>query len=194
MNPTTSTLARCMLPTQRMKCASLVAAALVAISSTASAGTYLGLAIGTEPGVNGDFETAAPPLGRSLRGLAGIRFGNFAIEGAVNGFGVDVRSYGSQNVYQASASAKLNFPLGSGFEAFGRAGLERTWLSLGDDRYNYRGDGFLVGGGFELRIDAILTNASLFVDYNVHHATLDNTRGSVDETSRIWALGFTVGI
>ena len=177
-----------------MKSALLVATSLLAISTTASAGVYLGLGVGTEPGVNDEMAKTAAPVGRSLRGLGGIRFGKFSIEGALNGFGVVASNHGDQNVFQLSAAAKYNLPLGNNFEAFGRAGLERTWLNLGDDRYNFSGNGFLVGAGFEYRLDLAITSASLFVDYTIHHATLTDTRGQVDETSRIWALGFTVGI
>jgi len=176
-----------------MKSAFLLATGLMAISTTASAGGYLGLGLGTQPGVNDEMATTATPAGRSLRGLGGMRFGTFSVEGALNGFGV-ITNRGDQSVYQASVAAKLNLPLGNNFEGFGRAGLERTWLNLDDDRYNFAGNGFLVGAGFEYRLDIGIRNASLFVDYTIHHASLENTRGKVDETSRIWGLGFTVGI
>jgi len=176
-----------------MKCALLVATGLLAISTTASAGGYLGLGLGTPPGVNEEMAMTATPAGRSLRGLGGMRFGRFSVEGALNGFGV-VTGRGDQTVYQASVAAKFNLPLGNNFEALGRAGLERTWLNLDDDRYNFAGNGFLVGAGFEYRLDLGIKNASVFVDYTIHHATLENTRGQVGETSRIWGLGFTVGI
>ena len=177
-----------------MKTALLVATSLMAISSTASAGGYLGLALGTEPASNDELSDIATPSGRSLRGLGGIRFGNVSIEGAVNGFGV-LTGRGEQTVYQASAALKLSLPLGNNFEGFGRAGLERTWLSLDDSRYDLSGDGFLIGGGFELRLNAILANASIFVDYTVHRATLEDGRSNeLDATTGIWGLGFTVGI
>ena len=171
-----------------------LATGLLAVAPrTASAGGYLGLALGSEPGVNDNMERIAQPLGRSLRGLVGIRFGNLSIEGALNGFSV-VAANVDRNVYQASAALKLSIPLGNDFEAFGRAGLERTWLNYDDERYDRTGDGFQVGAGFEYRLNAILANASLFIDYTVHRTTLENTREKVDATSRIWGLGFTVGI
>jgi hypothetical protein len=177
-----------------MKTALLVTIGL-AMSSTASAGGYLGLALGTEPAINDQFVTdVAQPVGRSVRGLVGARFGNISLEAAVNGFNVVTKHVGEQTVYQLSGSLKLSLPLGNHFEGFGRVGLERTWLDLQDDTANLSGNGFLVGGGFEYRLDAVLTNASLFVDYNVHHATLDATRFSKDETTGIWGLGFSVGI
>ena len=179
-----------------MKRALLVACGVMAISTTASAGGYLGLGLGTQPGVNSDLRNnVANPEGRSLRGLGGIRFGNIAVEGALNGFGVVTAQDGDKNVYQLSGAAKLSLPLGNNFEAFGRAGLEHTWLDLGDDRYNLSGNGFLVGGGFEFRLNLAITSASIFVDYNIHHVTLADARdGKIDATSRIWGLGFTVGL
>lgn len=181
-----------------MKSALLLATGLMAISTTASAGAsgYLGLGLGTEPGISGDLTTMAPnvsPAGRSLRGLGGVRFGKFSIEGALNGFGV-ATNRGDKTIYQFSVAAKFNLPLGNNFEAFGRAGLERTWLSLDDERYDFTGNGFLVGAGFEYRLTtSVVSNASIFVDYNIHHATLENPHGQLGETSRIWALGFTIG-
>ena len=179
-----------------MKSALLLATGLLAISSTASAGGYLGLALGTQPGVNDEMaKDVGNPSGRSLRALGGIRFdNNFSIEGALNGFGVIAPSRGDQTAYQISVAGKLNLPLGDNFEAFGRLGLERTWLDVGDDRYNWSGNGFLVGGGFAYRLDAVLNHAALFVDYTIDHATVENTRAKRDETARIWGLGFTIGL
>jgi hypothetical protein len=175
-----------------MKSALVVLGLLGISTTTASAGGYLGLALGTLPAVNDEMAATAQPTGRSLRLLGGARFGNISIEGAFNGFGVATANT-DQNVLQLSAAAKFNLPLGNNFEGFGRAGLERTWLSVGDDRYNLTGNGFQVGAGFEYRLNVGVTSGSLFVDYTIHHATLENTRGKVDETSRIWGLGFTVG-
>lgn len=177
-----------------MKTALLLAASLTAISTPAWAGGYLGLALGTEPGVSGDLDDLATANGRSLRGLGGFRFGNIAIEGALNGFGV-LTGRGEQNVYQLSAAGKLNLPLGNGFEVFGRAGLERTWLSFDDERYDLAGTGFLVGAGFEYRLNLGVTSASVFVDYTIHRAKLEDGQArEVDATTRMWGLGFTVGI
>lgn len=175
-----------------MKSALLVAIGVLAISGTASANSYLGLAVGTKPSINDGLESVARPYGRSLRGLAGLRFGNVSLEGAVNGFNADTNR-GEQTVYQASASLKLSFPLSDGFEAFGRAGVERTWLDLDDDVYNLEGDGFLLGGGVELRINALVSNASVFLDYTVHRVTLKDTRDSVDATSGMFGVGVTLG-
>lgn len=179
-----------------MKTALLVATGCLAISTTAFAGGYVGLALGTQPAVNTEFEqSVALPSGRSLRGLVGARFGNIAVEGALNGFGVVSRHGVATTEYQLSASLKLSLPLGNHFEGFARAGLERTWLNLDEGRVDLSGDGFLVGGGFEYRLDAVLTSASLFVDYSVRRTMLQ-APGDVhaDEITRIWGLGLSVGI
>jgi Outer membrane protein beta-barrel domain len=177
-----------------MKTALVLATGLMALSSTASAGTYLGLALGDKPGVSDDLDRVAPPDGHSARLLGGYRFGNVSIEGAINGFGV-VTGLGEHTVYQLSAAGKYNLPLGDGFEVLGRAGLEHTALDLGNDRYNLAGNGFLIGAGFEYRLELGVTSASIFVDYTIHHATLEDARpNQIDATSRILALGFTVGL
>ena len=172
----------------------LAAGLLAGAPRTASADGYLGLALGSEPGVNDSFAAFAQPIGRSLRGLAGLRFGNVSLEGALNGFDVNTLYTGDRTVYALSAALKLSIPLGNNFEAFGRAGLERTWLNVDDPQFNLTGDGWLAGAGFEYRLNAILANASLFIDYSVHRTTLESDRQKADATSRFWGLGFTVGI
>jgi len=177
-----------------MKSALLVASSIMAISTVASAGGYLGLGLGTQPSVNDETAGIATPSGRSLRGLGGIRFANVSLEGALNGFDVIAKHNGPTTEYQLSAALKLSLPLGNNFEAFGRGGLERTWLNVDDSRLDYTGNGFLVGAGFEYRLNAILASGSLFVDYNFHHTTLENSVGKLDSTSGVWGIGFTVGI
>jgi hypothetical protein len=176
----------------------LIVTGCLAIASPAWAGGYLGVAIGSEPGVNDEFvQLEGQPTGRSLRGLAGIRFSKVSLEGALNGFTVLTNNFGEQTAYQLSGALKLNLPLGNGFEAFARAGLERTWLNQSDSvnqGLDLVGDGYLAGGGFEYHLDAVIANASIFVDYNVHHARLDSPRITTDATTRIWGLGILVGL
>jgi hypothetical protein len=180
---------------QDRACSTVLAAIIViAISSPASAGVYLGLGVGTKPVVNDAMADVSVPSGRSVRGLVGLRFANVAVEGAVNGFDVVTQRSGNQTVYQASAALKLSIPVVSHIEGFGRAGLERTWLNLDDDRYNLRGDGFLAGAGIELRLNAVIASMSVFVDYTVHHTSLESMVGKVDSTSQVLGVGVTVGL
>jgi opacity protein-like surface antigen len=186
-----------------MKSALVATGVVVAMSISASSAFadgergyngYVGLGLGAEPAVNDDLANNVVPEGRSLRLLGGLRFGNIAFEGALNGFGVAVHGFGDHTIYQLSAAVKLSLPLGNGFEAFGRIGLEHTWLTIEDtvDR-SFSGNGLMGGAGFEYRFPAGSTKMSVFVDYTLHHATLSNVQDDLSETSRIWALGVTVG-
>lgn len=177
----------------------LLAAAVIAVPTVAHAG-YLGLGIGTEPAMNSEAEPLATPTGRSLRILGGMRWGNVSLEGNFSGFHALNRNVvGEHTQYGAAVIGKLSLPFGSGFEGYARLGLERSWLKLdspvdGKDP-DYSGNGWLLGGGFEYRLDALVTNASIFLDYTVHSASLDNGgRTKLDETYRLWTLGFSVGI
>lgn len=185
-----------------MKRALVVASVVMAISTVAprgaAAGGYAGLALGAEPGgtlKNSDTDAAvASPDGRTVRVLGGYRFGNnLAIEAAIHGLGV-VTGRGDKTLYEVMAGAKFSLPLGNGFEAFGRAGFERSWIDLNDERYNLAGNGFVVGAGFEYQVKLTAVSGSIFVDYNLHRTKLEDERnGKVDGTLRVWSLGFTVG-
>lgn len=180
-----------------MKRACLAVMFVAASSGVANAG-YLGLGIGTGPAMDSDameFES----VGRSGRVIAGMRWGQLSVEGAIGGFDA-VGAMRSRNnvddVYQASAAAKLSLPLGSGFEAFGKGGLQRTWLRLqnSDETFNVSGDGYLLGAGFEYKLNLGVAGGSLWVDYQYTTASLTGDRQSFDLSSRMWTLGLSVGI
>jgi hypothetical protein len=174
-----------------MKTALVAAAACLGLSATASAGPYAGIALGTEPAVNDEFVAfIAYPDGRSLRALGGYRWGSFSAEGSLGGFGIRSRVGVGSHAYQLAAALKGSLPLGNDFEAFGRLGLERTWLTVGGYDLDMSGNGFLVAAGFEYRLDAVLAKASVFVDYTIRHVTLNNEH---DLTSRMFSLGFMYG-
>lgn len=171
----------------------LVLSASAFTARTASADVYLGLGVGARPAVNDSLASFGDPDSRSLRALGGYRYASFAIEAALDGFRLADNRGRSPTMYQGSIAAKLGLPLGNGFEVFGRVGLERTWFDI-DDSTSWQGDGYLAGGGFEYRFKLATTSTSLFVDYTVHQATLVNARQEADVSSRMWALGFTIGL
>src|SRR5258706_16301036 len=74
----------------RMRIA-LVFAALLATGSIASAGTFIGLGIGTAPSVSDSNDAPYASDGRSARLAVGYAFelktGRLAVEGAYSGFG-----------------------------------------------------------------------------------------------------------
>jgi hypothetical protein len=177
-----------------MKRACLVATLVLASTPLATAGGYIGIGIGTSPAMtddSADLNLAAD--GRSGRLLVGSRWGQISFEGALGKY--DVLSPGRQpfELYQGSIAGKASFPLGNGFEAFGRLGLQRTWLVNPIGSFDKDGNGFLLGGGFEYKFDVAPTRLSLFVDYQYNAANLDGDRGPVDVSSRMWTLGVTLG-
>jgi hypothetical protein len=177
---------------------SLVAATLGLLSGSASAGTYLGLGIGSAPEVNEQTDRLESS-GRSGKVLLGMRFGNISIEGAVGRFDMARQNDRGQIVpfgdtFQASLAAKLSLPLGNNFEAFGRAGVHKTWINAENNENDVTGDGYLVGAGVENRLNLVLGQGSIFVDYQYNDSKLEGDRFMFDGSSRMFTLGLTVGL
>lgn len=178
---------------------SLLAVVLVAASaSAASAGTYLGLGIGTAASPGGDMTNATSDGNRSGRLLLGTTFGRLAIEGDGERFGM-FRTIDYQGSMLA-AVVKYSLPLGNNFEVYGRGGLQRTWLnrvSTAAGLPDFAGNGWLVGAGFEYRLNVAGTGVSLFVDYQHADTSLerqDAMQQPEDETIGLWTMGATVSI
>ena len=176
---------------------SLLAVALVAASApAASAGTYLGLGIGTAASPSGDIAMTSSDGNRSGRLLVGTRFGHLSLEGAGSRYSL-YRGSAPYSGTQMAVALKYSLTLGNNFEAYGRGGLERTWLSTDTTANDFAGNGWLLGGGFEYRLDLGVTAASVFVDYE-HSATSlvnqINMQSQKDETIGLWTLGVTVAL
>ena len=176
-----------------MKRAGLVATVLIASTQLAGAGGYVGLGIGTAPAMHDDGDLGLSADGRSGRLILGSRWGQISLEGALGKY--DVLAPGRQpyELYQGSVAGKASFPLGNGFEAFGRLGLQRTWLVNPIGTFDKEGNGFLLGGGFEYAFDVAPTRLSIFIDYQYNAAKLDGDRGPAEVSSRMWTLGVTLG-
>jgi len=100
------------------------------------------------------------------------------------------------NIFMVGYAYQLgSLPLGDNFEAFGRAGIERSWLDQPPgDGFDLSGNGFLVGAGFEYKLDALIHHAaSVFVDYNIHRVEMESVRFPVSQTTGSWGLGATIG-
>jgi hypothetical protein len=190
-----------------MKRAVLAASLLVAMAGTASAGTYLGLGIGTIPAVSEDTDRIDADS-RALKGLVGMRWGQWSIEGSIGGNTLmrDRQSnleadkpvfvpYG--DFYNLGLAAKFNLPLGSNFEAFGRLGLNHLVVRGENPENDVSGNGLMFGAGFEYRLNLGVGGGSIFVDYMVNRASMESeTRPGLatDLTTRTWMLGLTLGI
>jgi Outer membrane protein beta-barrel domain len=186
-----------------MKRAGLAVVTLAALTGSASAGTYLGLGIGTSPAVSEQTDRLESGS-RSGKLLLGTRFGNVAVEGSLGGFDMliadqagTLKTFGS--TYQAAIAGKLSVPLGNNFEAFGRAGIHHTWIDTDVDANAVSGNGLLLGAGIEYRLNLIVGQGSIFMDYQYSRATLEGTDKFVgnkafDSSYRMWTLGLTVGL
>ncbi len=173
----------------------LCAAALLvaAAGSTASAGTYLGLGIGTAANASAD-NVMMDGNGRSGRLMLGYRFSRIAIEGSGTRYDLFVGSAPYQAT-QLAAGLKLGFPLGNHFELIGRGGLQRTSLSMtGSAGADADGTGYYLGGGVEYRLDLGLTGASVFVDYQRSSTDLDNGNRQYEAVAGMWTLGATLSL
>ena len=185
-----------------MKRACLGVALVMATAGTSAAGTYVGLGIGTAPAFSeqrGQLESDS----RSGRVLVGMRFGNVSVEGAVSGYDLAIQSdsgvvqpYG--NLYTASAALKLSLPLGNNFEAFGRAGVHHTWISADESELDVSGNGLLIGAGIEYRLNLLIGQGSIFMDYQYSRAKLDGEllfdSNALDTSARMLTIGLTVGL
>ncbi|HSD87420.1 MAG TPA: outer membrane beta-barrel protein [Kofleriaceae bacterium] len=173
----------------------LAAVLLAATATTASAGGFVGLGIGTTPAVTGDVAYHAD--GRSGRLELGYSFGRLSIEGLGSRFDLfRADGYGYQDT-SLGIAGKYNLPLGDRFEVFGRLGLQYTDLRSDDRvREDYSGSGILAGAGFEYRIPLQALKASVFVDYTIAHSSLTSPAvyGTTEFsfTTRAWTLGATI--
>lgn len=172
--------------------AGLVAIVIAAASSTASAGGYIGLGIGTSPSgqIGNNASSMTTDGSRSWLGELGYRFGHLSVEGT----GTEYTQIFNQKVNDATQlglALKYSLPLSQGFEVFGRGGLQRTDVT---DQIN--GNGWMLGAGFEFRFRVAMTGASAFVMYN--HADTNMSTPSypkgVDGTASMWTLGLTLSL
>ncbi len=179
---------------------SLLAIAVLAVTGpVASAGTYIGLGIGTAPSIGNDTIPRPANDGRSGRLLLGQSFqlpiGRLAIEGEANRFDFLFNGEGYDST-MLGVDLKYSFPLGNSFDVYGRAGLQRTWLSADDSTrgiYAGAGDGLYFGLGFEYRIAVF---GSLFVDYERQSSTIDMDESSTSygQTAGMFTLGATINL
>jgi hypothetical protein len=168
-----------------------LAAVLLAVSATsASAGTYVGLGIGTSPATSGDVEMFEN--GRSQRLQIGYRLGPFSIEGMGGRADLARADATSFSWTTLGVGGRLSHELGAGFEVFGRLGYQHTSIEQPGGYDSFSGEGVMFGGGFEYRLNLLVASGSLFVDYNVERSTLDRMNvpeRQYDLTSRVWTLG-----
>jgi hypothetical protein len=93
------------------------------------------------------------------------------------------------------ASGRISVPVFPLLNVFGHAGIERTWLSVGDSDADatYKGNQVVVGAGLELKID-FMAHGSLWAGYFARSGKLALSRGSyIDADTGAFAIGVTLG-
>ena len=183
-------MAQSMLGTATMSRTALALVLVAASSSAASAGGFVGLGIGTGAASSGDINI--DEHGRSGRLELGYRFGRFSVEGLGSRYGMKSADAHEWTGTTLGIAGKYNFPLGDGFEVFGRLGLQHTDVSGDYYQEDINGNGFLLGGGAEYRLPVAAVGLSLAVDYTIVHSSVKpNGEGPTDYslTSRMWTLG-----
>jgi hypothetical protein len=133
---------------------------------------------------------------RSERFILGQSFGRFSVEGTGTRYGLGyVNTATGWDGTSLAIAGKLDLPLGNNFSVFGRAGLQRTWLSAQRDTMrSFDGDGWLLGAGFAYHFDAaLLGGGAIFVDYNRDKSTFTGAGNKpFDATASMWTLGLTL--
>jgi hypothetical protein len=185
-------VARSVLRKAGMTRAGLVLFVIAAASQAASAGGYIGLGVGTSPSgeIANDTSSTTTDGSRSWTGIVGYRFGHLSLEGTGTEY-TQVYDQAVRDATQWGIALKYSLPLGNGFEAFGRGGLQRTDLSN-----DWSGDGWMLGAGFEWRFHILLTGASAFVEYNHADTTFEppGRSATFDGTASMWTLGVTLAL
>lgn len=180
----------------------LGAVILASLTSVASAGTYVGLGIGSDASGSGEYTDGRPMgdvngYGRSGRLMVGTRISKLSLEAQGSRYDLSLPIDPVMEATQLGAALKLSLPLGSNFEIFGKGGIQRTWLSSQtSEQRDAAGNGWLFGAGFEYRLNLGVTSASVFVDYQ--RSSTGFTQGSnmltYDGVMSMWTLGATVGL
>lgn len=184
-----------MLGVGPMKCASLAALLLTASGTAASAGTYIGLGIGSSASVGSDNLNVTSDGGRSERFVLGESFGRFGVEGAATRYGADQKSITYDGTAVAIA-ARLTVPVSGPIALFGRGGLQRTWLSPNRDTMSFSGNGYLLGAGIEYDFHvSVLGGGAIFADYEHTDSTFHGSGGKpFDYNASMWTLGVTLAL
>ncbi|CAN5521788.1 hypothetical protein BH11MYX1_BH11MYX1_23330 [soil metagenome] len=176
----------------------LVLAAVVLSTGPASAGTYIGLGVGTSANLSDSVNTSYRADGRSARGVLGYRIGAVSLEGMYSGFGyVTANTVGTGQVDSRSLqiAGKYSYALGDNFEVFGRLGLLRTDLTARDTETTTTGTGYTFSVGVEYRVDLLLTGFGLYVDYTRNQASFDTADGAqVDQSAAMWTAGVNLAL
>ena len=196
---------------QRLSCMSISRVAMVSLTalllgcisaSSAEANGYVGVGIGSDTRLGGDLDRhfSTDDDSSSRRILIGQRFGFLALEASLFGSELtgDSALVGNDDYSTISLGVDLKFHMGliAGLEAYGKLGLNRTWLSgpAAREDWDYSGRGNALGVGLQYTFDLPLAAISLWADYTVQRTELrDGERQPLDGELAMTNLGISLG-
>lgn len=163
---------------------------------------YVGAGIGSDSSISGElgshFQTN--DKASSSRVIIGQRFGALALEASLFGSQLHGTSamVGSDDYATISLGVDLKYHLGliGGLEAYGKLGLNKTWLSgpAKTEGAGYEGRGKALGLGLQYTFDLPLASVSLWADYTVQRTKLrDGERQNLDGELAMANFGVSLG-
>jgi hypothetical protein len=193
----------------KLLAATLSALALAGLTIVGSAGTahaggggYISLGI-SDATLSGDLATHFETNEDSDAGrlALGQRIGRFAFEIAL--YGTDMTSITAVGARQDYSTASLGvagkyyIPLVGNLEAFGKLGLDKTWVVGRDDlpEVGYSGRGYNLGAGVEYGFSlSFLARASIWLDYTTQRFSLhEDTKRDLDGGTQMLSAGVSLG-
>lgn len=174
----------------------------VAAPTSASAGGYIGLGVGANAKLHGDFSDHFTTTDTTAARITiGKRTGPLAIEGSFFGTqlnSVTARIAGAEtSVVSAQVGLKYHFTLQSRLEAYIGGGLNKTWISDEDSDFmdeGFSGNGYSASVGLQYNLEAVLTRASIWLDYTHAQSTLTHaSRAELDGGTRTLSIGLNLG-
>lgn len=182
----------------------LFAVALIALAAptSADAGGYIGLGIGTNAKLHGDLAAHFDSSDTSSARLTiGSRTGPLALEGSI--YGTELRSVTARvagsdtSMVSAEIGLKYYFNLQGRLEAYLGGGLNKSWINDENQAVmdeGFSGSGYSASVGLQYSLRAVLTQASVWLDYTHSEALLvHSSRADLEGGARTLSIGLSVG-
>ena len=168
----------------------------------ANANGYVGLGVGSDSSISGElsnhFDTSDDTT--NSRVVLGQRFGALALEASL--FGSQLQGIGGMagtdeySTISLGVDLKYHVGLVGALEAYGKIGLNKTWLTGPEttESLSYEGRGEAMGLGLQYSFNVAVTQVSLWADYTLQRTELrDGDRIALDGELGMANLGLSVG-
>ncbi len=176
-----------------MKTALATTSLVLALASSASAGGFVGLGVGTGSQLD-DGKTKFAENGRSDRLTVGydlpLGFGRIGVEGAYTGYGLTKPGH-TMDGTSIWLAGRFDLTLSDGFAVFGRLGVQTTNVTDASDSYD--GKGPVLGVGAAFRPGFKVLDLSVWVDLTYLRSSLDHAGVVVPASDHFATAGISLG-